>query len=47
MFRNFTRTWIKPLVLFGLIIGSIVFVETIPVEITPGGDISELFYLKK
>lgn len=38
--------WIKHVVLIGLIIGSIVFVKTIPVEITPGDAIWELFYLE-
>lgn len=47
MFRNTRVAWIKSFVLFGLIIGSIIFVETIPVEIIPGDAILELYYLEK
>lgn len=47
MFRIIKRDHIKPIVLIGLIIGSIIFVEMIPVEITSGDAINELFYLEK
>ena len=47
MFLNIRLNWIKPVVLIGLIIGSILFLGTIPVEITPGDAVSELFYLVK
>ncbi len=38
---------VKPIVLIVLLIGSILFVKTIPVEITDGNAIKEVNYLKK
>ena len=38
---------IKPLVLIGLLIGSILFLEMVPVEITSGDAIKDLFYFGK
>ncbi|WDP91698.1 MAG: hypothetical protein HUN04_19115 [Desulfobacter sp.] len=47
MSKIITSNWIKPIILVSLLIGSIIFVQTIPVEITSGDSIAELFYLEK
>ena len=47
MSKIFKSNWIKPIVLISLLIGSILFIKTTPIEITSGDSIAELFYLEK